>query len=68
MPSDVFGLIKKVIQIKSSGCEKDQIARLEIFDRYFAEKENEEYAVFSERKPDVAVLEKELKRILTGKA
>ncbi|MBO4519947.1 MAG: nucleotidyltransferase domain-containing protein [Alphaproteobacteria bacterium] len=68
MPADVFDMIKKVIQIKSSGGEKDLIARIGVFDDYFAEKENEEYSVFSERRPDEAVLEKELKRILAGNA
>lgn len=66
MPADVFKLIKKVIQIKSSGKEKDSVSRIRIFDDYFDEKEREEYTVFSERKPDIAVLEKELKNILAG--
>ena len=64
MPADVFNLIKEVIQIKSSGKEKEPVPHIRIFDDYFTEKENEDYAVFSDRQPDKAVLEKELKRIL----
>lgn len=66
MPADVFDLINEVIQIKSSGQEKDPVPHIRIFDDYFDEKEREDYTVFSDRRPDRAVLEKELKNILAG--
>lgn len=67
IPNDVYEKIREVIQIKSSGKEKDMIPHIDVFDKYFEEEIEKKYEIPEKKLPDEDYLNDFIKQILFQK-